>query len=283
MEGRGRSRTPKRIRASANNTPVASGYPTPRSMSRSRSRSRSASASRVRTSAAGHFDNSTYAAAGVSRINRGLRLEHKTFDALGSNTVGQLLLDTSTAVADSANGFLLQGAAATASAVVLNQVPQGTTNTTRIARFMQMKKIRLIGSVSASSTATIQQVRFALVYIPVVDRSVTVLPPHNVIWGAQNARNQRVIDNVERFRVLKQWTYVLTGNSATPATGQEIFGFDDMVDLKDLETSWTQTDTTGVFTNMECGALCLYGHGTAAAGTTAASLNYSSRLYFRDI
>lgn len=281
MEARGRSRTPKRIRAPPSPAVAASGYSTPRNMSRSRSRS--VSRSRSRSQAAGHSEIVSASIAGSLRVNRGLRLEHKTFDAFGSTAVGQVAADNSTAVADSANSFLKQGANATASAVVLNQVPQGTTNTSRIGRYMRMKKIRLIGSILSNSATTTCHARFALVYIPVVDRGVTVLPPQNTIWGAQDARQQRVIDNVERFKVLKQWVYVLTGNSTTPATGEEIFSFDDMIDLKKLETSWTPADTSGIFTDMECGALCLYAHSNQPAGTTAAQINFSSRLYFEDI
>lgn len=282
MEPRGRSRTPKRIRASASSSQSV-GYATPRAMSRSRSRSASASQfgpSYMRTYQSG-ADVGRYRAA-IRHVPR-IHYEPKTFDAAGATTLLQLQADTGTAVADSANGFLQQGAAATASAVVLNQIPQGTTTTTRIGRFAQMKKIRLIGTVKAPITAAVCLVKMALVYIPVVDRSVTVMPPFNVIWGAQNPSQQRLIDNVQRFRVLKDWVWQLAGSSSTPSAGTEAFAFDDVIDLKLLDVSWTPTDTTGVFTDMEGGALCLYAMSNGVAGAnTSAFISLSSRIYFKD-
>jgi len=203
--------------------------------------------------------------------------DNLTFDAvvLGTNLLSPA---SNSAVAVSATGYITNQA----SAHVLNQVPQGTTSTTRLGRKMYMRKVRIQGTVSQAAASTLNTVRMALVYIPRLDRGTTTMPPQNVIWTSQDPRENRVLNNSDRFKVLRQWVHVLMGNSTTPATGTELIHFDEMVDVN-RHTTWTQADTTGVFDNMEEGGLCLYVHGpnTVASGL-APVISYTSRLYFED-
>lgn len=198
--------------------------------------------------------------------------EGKTFDVVAVTSTLNIQLDATTAVADSANGYVAQGAAAAASAVVLNQVPLGTTSTTRIGRRINMKRIRITGAVlSPTGAAKGEVIKIALVYIPTQDRGVTVMPPYNVIWGSQNPVAQRVIDNSDRYKVLKNWTLNVSGDRDAVTTGLEAQYCDDMIDLKGLLCEWTQADTTGSFNDMEKGALCLYGCSTAVTGVVRGS------------
>lgn len=211
--------------------------------------------------------------------------EGKTFDAVAVTTSLNLSLDTSTAVADSANGYLAQGSAAAASAVVLNQVALGTTSTTRIGRRMNMKRLRITGAVRApSGLQDSLAVKIALVYIPTLDRGTTVMPPYNTIWGHQSPIAQRVIDNSDRFKVLKNWTFNVIGDRDAATTGLESHYCDDMIDLKNILTEWTQANTDGSFDDMEKGALMLYGCANVGAGAaTSCNFNFTSRLYYEDV
>lgn len=207
--------------------------------------------------------------------------EGKTFDASTQVAPWTMFGDSSTAVSNSAGGYLLT-TAATSSAIVINQVPLGTTSTTRIGRRLQMKRVRIMGRVQNGIGGALPgQTRMALVYIPTLDRGITVLPPQNVIWGYQDPNAQRVIDNTDRFKVLKVWNWDLIGDADAAATGKEQFIFDDMVTLN-LLTEFTQADTTGSFNDMEKGALCLYCQGQQAAGSGSTILG-TSRVYFDDL
>lgn len=203
--------------------------------------------------------------------------DNLTFDAvvLATNT---LSATSNAAVAVSASGYITAGA----SAHVLNQVPQGTTSTSRLGRKMFMRKIRIQGSIAQPAAGTVNTCRIALVYIPRLDRGTTTMPPQNVIWTSQDARENRVLNNSDRFKVLRQWVYQLLGNTNAPATGSEVIHFDEMVDVN-RHTTWTQADTTGVFDNMEEGGLCIYvqGPNTVVSGL-GATIAYTSRLYFED-
>jgi len=203
--------------------------------------------------------------------------DNLTFDAVVLNT-NTLLASSNAAVAVSASGYITNAA----SAMVLNQVPQGTTSTTRLGRKMYMRKIRIQGTIAQPAAGTVNTVRMALVYIPRLDRGTTTMPPQNVVWTTQDPRENRVLNNSDRFKVLRQWVYTLMGNTTTPATGTELLHFDEMVDVN-RHTTWTQADTTGVFDNMEEGGLCIYAHGpnTTASGL-APTIVFTSRLYFED-
>lgn len=208
-----------------------------------------------------------------------LRAEVKTYDPVVLST-NLLYADTTSAVAVSASGYITTAS----SAHVLNQVPQDATSTGRIGRRITMKSIHLKGSVIGPTAAGQNSgpVRMCLVYIPVMDRTVTTMPPQNVIWTSQDARQLRVLNNAHRFRIIRQWSYNVAGDSDAPTTGLEVHQFDLMVKLG-LDTVWTQANTSGTFDAMEEGALCLYVQGYNTAGaTTSAIINYVARIYFSD-
>jgi len=226
--------------------------------------------------------------AGLRRAQLGKtgKSEKKTFD-VGGVTPILIFADTDTPVADSANGYLLQGAAATASAVVINQVPQGTTSNTRVGRRFRMRALHVRFNVVASTTAGIanQAVSIALVLIRTLDRGTTTMPPQNVVFRSQNAQTLTNIDNAERFKILRRWDFAPSGDSNTAGsqTGSNQFCVDEMVKFKQLETSFTQADTSGSFNDMEKGALCIYVRGTSGLATSSNIVTFVSRLYFEDI
>lgn len=221
--------------------------------------------------------------AAVRAASLGVGQEKKTFD-INATAPTALWADTSTAVATSANGYLAQGAAAPASAIVINQIPQNTSAVTRIGRKALMKALHIRGRhYCQSGGSSAAMTALYLVYIPVLDRTVTTMPPHNVITGAQDPETQTVVDNAQRFKILRKWQFNMIGDLDAASTGQEQHLIDEMVPIN-REVCWNKEDTTGVFDNMERGALCLYAQGTGASGaTTSAIFQLTTRLYFADL
>lgn len=221
-------------------------------------------------------------AAGTAYVRRsvGVGRENLTFDAVTLSAPKTLYCSSDSAVAVSATGYVTDGA----SAHVVNQVPQGTTSTTRLGRKMHMTGFRLVGRVVNSVTASsYSPVRLALVYIPKLDRTTSTMPPQNVIWTTQDPQSQRVLNNSDRFKVIRSWTWDLMGDLDACSTGKEAYSIDEMIPL-DHQTTWTQADTTGVFDNMEEGALCLYVQGIqTVASNLFPRIAYSCRLYFKDM
>jgi len=223
----------------------------------------------------------------VPAYGRSMAPENKTFDVGGTAPI-VMLATTDTAVANAAGGYLLD-TAASASAVVLNQVPLGNSSTTRIGRKLAMKALHIRFKVEASSAAAaaadVQTAVFvALVLIRKNDRVTTALPPQNTVFCSQNMLTLTNIDNADRFKILRKWDCWPVGDKdlAGDRTASSAFIFDEYVKLKGIQTVWTQGDTTGTFDNMEEGALCLYVRGSSAAATSTNAVRFVSRLYYSD-
>lgn len=203
--------------------------------------------------------------------------DNLTFDAVTLNT-NNLVASSDGAVAVSGSGYVT----ANASAHVLNQVPQGTSSTTRVGRKIQMTKLRLKGTIFIGVGNPVAcVVRLALVYIPKLDRTTTTMAPHNVIWTAQQPNAGRVLNNSDRFRIIREWVHVVMGSAAAPSTGKEAIAFDEMVDIN-RHTAWLAANTSGTFDDMEAGALCLYAQSTQTAVSPGPTIAYSSRLYYNE-
>jgi len=217
----------------------------------------------------------------------GVRAENKTFDVGGTAPI-VMLATTDTAVANAAGGYLLD-TAASASAVVVNQVPLGNSSTTRVGRKLAMKAIHLRFKVecssAAASAADVQTaVSVTLVLIRKNDRVTTALPPQNTVFRSQNMLCLTNVDNADRFKILRKWDCWPIGDKdlAGDRTGSSAFIFDEYIKLNGIQTVWNQGDTTGTFDNMEEGALCLYVRGSSAAATSTNAVRFVSRLYYSD-
>lgn len=224
--------------------------------------------------------NRRVAQAQTVRRSIGVGRDNLTFDAVTLAATNVLRLSSDAAVAVSASGYITTDS----SAMVLNQVPQGTTSTTRLGRKMQMTGIRIVGRIMATTAgAFYNPVRLALVYIPKLDRATSTMPPQNVIWTTQDPHSQRVLNNSDRYKVIRSWTFDVLGDRDAVTSGKEAYSVDEMVPL-DHQTVWTQADTTGVFDNMEEGGLCIYGQGIQSnVSGNFFTFTFSSRLYFKDL
>lgn len=202
--------------------------------------------------------------------------ENHTFDPASNGLTYNVTNNAPVAV--SASGYVT----AASSAIVLNQVPQGTSSITRLGRRIFMKAIHIRGQVAVSSTVqSTTTARIALVYLPSMDRNVTSMPPQNVIWSAQNPLALRQITDNTDFKIIRQWDFVLGGDRDAPTTGQELYLLNEMVQLNDLETVWSQANTSGTFDDMDKGALCLYMHSFALDANPFTFIG-NCRLYFHE-
>ncbi|ALE29791.1 putative capsid protein [Lake Sarah-associated circular virus-43] len=231
-------------------------------------------AGKAKLAAARNASKSAQMARYVGRRSNVPGKDNHTFDPVVLNT-NYLQCDNATAVAVSASGYITPGS----SAIVLNQVSQGTSSTQRIGRKILMTAIHIRAYLrNTTASADLNMVRVALVYIPEMDRTTTTMPPQNAIWTSQDARELRVIDNADRFKVVRQWTFMLLGDADACATGSEAFAIDEYVKLN-LPTCWLKANTDGSFNSMEKGGLCLYVQGSSALIPVLFPV---IRLYFED-
>lgn len=202
------------------------------------------------------------------------RTENHTFDPASNGVTYNCTSDAPVAV--SASGYVT----AAASAIVINQVPQGTSSITRLGRRIVMKNLLVRGAIAASNTVQASQpVRVCLVYLPSMDRTVTTMPPHNVIWTAQSPYALRQItDNVD-FKIIRQWDCLIGGERDAATTGQEVYWINEMVNLGALEAVWSSSNTNGSFDDMDKGGLCLY-FQSLAVNANPITANLHCRLYF---
>ncbi|ALE29802.1 coat protein [Lake Sarah-associated circular virus-47] len=210
------------------------------------------------------------------------RTDNKFFDPWVANGLKPIIYSTEGAVSNSAGGYVLN-TAATPSACVINQIPQGTTTNSRLGRKARITGVYIKGVVqSPGAVAAAAKCTLALVH-QLPPNNATQMPAFTDIWTAQHCSAQRNVDNNDKFKVIRAITVDCMGNAAAPATGKELINLDEMIDLKGKEiiTEWTAADTTGVYGNMERGALHLYALANVPFATGYV-FQGTVRVYFED-
>jgi len=208
--------------------------------------------------------------------------ESKFFDPWTNNGTKVLICATNSTLANSAGGFVLT-TAATPGAVVINQIPQGTTQNSRLGRKARITGLYVKGAlfISAAANAVIKASLSVVHQVP--PNNAVAMPNFTDIWVAQHVNAQRNVDNNDKLKVVKTLgPHVITGGTTTPNENSMV-DIDEYIDLtkKEIITSWTQADTTGVYGNMESGALLLYGLSNAAVVDGFVFVG-SIRVYFTD-
>lgn len=160
-------------------------------------------------------------------------------------------------------------------------IPQNSTVNGKIGRKAELTYFQIRGQFSADTTSTVQAYAAYLVWDA---QPVGALPAiAGVVLDTADAYSFPKRENVQRFRILRKWTGVLSGNITTPATGQEVTRIDDYIRLpKGLVVVSKDGDTTGVIGNIANGALYLVTVGTIGAGTADGNLTVTCRTGFRD-
>lgn len=201
--------------------------------------------------------------------------EHKTFDA-----IAVVSPDSGNATAPAATPF---APIAGATGGCINQVPLGNNSITRVGRRFANTAVSIRGSVNAGTTTTIAKATMLLIWDRNVNQSAA-LPAWNTILNSQSPNALTNKDNAPRFKILRRWDYVLSGNNATAGQQNDnsMISIDYFVKLKNKITLLTAADTTGVYPDMVEGGLLLYTTSNQVSGTTAPVFTLSTRLYFSD-
>lgn len=154
----------------------------------------------------------------------------------------------------------------TAISAVLNQVPQGLLVSQRIGRSLSMKRLYLRFCFEIGATAFYTySVKIAVVYQRYCAGSTT-MPLQTAIWSAAHFLSFQNIGTMSEFEILFEKVVDLSGNygvGTITLASKSVVTTDVTLDLEGRLTSWVNSDTTGIFTNMTTGALMLYCIGSA--------------------
>jgi len=165
---------------------------------------------------------------------------------------------------------------------LLNTIPTGTSTVTRIGKRVTLKAISIRGNIQAASAGTINKVALVLIYIRTPNQAAT-LPAITEILVTQSSSSLTNRDNASKFQIVRRWDYIVTGNSTTPATGNEMYTIDEFINLGMKPSTWTSASTAGTIGEFEEGALVLLSLGSSANGATTTPVGgFGCRCYFQD-
>jgi len=188
------------------------------------------------------------------------------------------------AVASKETGFVDLAAAAyaadtTGSVTLVATIAQGASVNQRVGKKCLLKSIQIRGQVAQNATATFNDVAAILVYDK---RPTGALPTVADILVSASSVAFNNDANSGRFKILRRWDFTLSGNSATPATGNEVMSMDDYVKLNGRQIVFKAAGT-GAIGDIEEGALYFVTVGNNAAGTAAAAFACAFRTRFIDV
>jgi len=171
---------------------------------------------------------------------------------------------------------------AATSAWCLNQIPLGNSSVQREGRRCALSAVAIRATIQAGITTAYANCVTLLVWDRDPNQS-SALPAYNSLLNTQNSTSLTNKDYAPRFKILRRWNHYVVGNVAqVTTTNQSAYYIDAFVPLKNKETIWTAADTTGLYPDMQKGALLLYCLSDIAPGTAAPSLLISTRVYFTD-
>lgn len=169
----------------------------------------------------------------------------------------------------------------TGTIALLNTIAQGAGTTQRVGKRIKLKGIYFRGLGYSGSTTAVADTSLILVY----DRRPTgLLPAITDILTAANTTAFTNDVNLDRFRILRRWDQVFTGNRTTAGqqTALTAQNFDEYVDLKMLPQVFGAAGT-GAIGDITEGALYLVSVGNQAPGTTAPEYSIANRVRFVDV
>lgn len=170
----------------------------------------------------------------------------------------------------------------TGSIVLVNTIPQGTTQSQRVGKQVQLKYLILRGFFQQNSSGVINNCVLLVVY----DRmsNGAAIPAITDILNTANANSMNNANNERRFKVLRRISLVLTGEPTTGSNGSEMpySNVEEFISLKGLDMEWNNSATTGVQSTIQRGAIYLVTVGSAATGLTASSLFIQARTRYAE-
>jgi len=165
----------------------------------------------------------------------------------------------------------------TGSITLLNPVPPGASQNQRVGKKILLKGLNVRGMVYNNSTATFTDNALIIVYDK---RPVGTTPAITDVLKSASSFSQNNDDNASRFRILRRFDFVLSGN-ATTMTATSALSVDFYVDLKKAITVYKSVGT-GAIGDISEGALYMITIGAAAPGTGDADFELSTRVRYYD-
>jgi len=246
-----------------------------------RRRAAAPAAARVLARTRAQFRNAPSLRAARLRVASTVGRENKFYDPVTADGSKQIDCASDAIVSTSGGNYVTGNAAAVSGAIVLNQIPQGTTQSTRLGRRARMTGLRIRGYFKSTTAGA----GYNLVSLNVVHQTApnnpSAMPAYNTIWIAQAVGSLRNVNDIDKLKIIRSITGKVVGDSDQATTGAEVQWVDEFIDLKpfNVVTEWTTADTTGVYGNMEKGALMLYAQ---ADSTNDCNFYGSFRVYYED-
>ena len=169
----------------------------------------------------------------------------------------------------------------TGSITHISVVPQGDSVNQRDGRKFMPTWVNMRGIIANGSTSTSTESAVLLVWDKQPNKALAAITDilDTTSTVAQNKR-----ENSSRFMIIRRWSVVLTGKSDGSTVPGFARNFDRYVRLPPgLVAECTPSDTTGEIGNRVTGALLLVTLGNRAAGTSAAALETTIRVGFKDV
>lgn len=164
----------------------------------------------------------------------------------------------------------------------MNTIPVAASPVGRVGKKVDLKCIAIRGNVVAASSGTVHKCALMLVWIRSPNQAAT-LPAWTEIQVSQGSSSLTNRDGAPKFKILRRWDFTVTGNSTTPATGNEERSFEEFINLRGKQSDWTNASVAGTIGEFEKGALLLMGTGSSVFGATNTPVgSFNCRLYFTD-
>lgn len=204
-------------------------------------------------------------------------MEHKTFDY--NPTGADVLMTSDNDVAPAATPF---APVAGATGGCINQVPLGNSSITRTGRKLSITAVAIRGTIKLQAATISQKVALLLIWDRNVNQAAS-LPAWTAVLNSQSPNALTNKDNAPRFKILRRWDFTLSGNGGGGGyLDSSITSIDEFVKMKNKVTYFTTADTTGLYPNMQEGALLLYLVGDSATGANCTLGTFNTRVYFQD-
>lgn len=167
----------------------------------------------------------------------------------------------------------------TGTIVLAATIAQGASTSQRVGKKVALKGIQIRGNVFANSAAVVPDGAWFLVYDK---RPTGSLPGITDILVSAHPASFNNDANSGRFQILRRKDYSLSGNSTTPATGNEVADINEYIKLRG-KSSVFKAAGTGAIGDIEEGALYLVSVGNVAAGTGAITAQIAARTRYVDV
>lgn len=168
------------------------------------------------------------------------------------------------------------------SVILVNGMVQGTTASTRLGRKISVKSVQLRHTVTAGTAGGTGNAKWALVY----DRQTNGVAPtwqdvydNSTALGSNSTQAMRNMSNAERFTVLHEEFFDITGNATVPTDDtQRTFSYFRKCNL----VTQYNAGVAGSVADIVSGGLFFMVCGSNAAGTAAPSSSGFLRIRFLD-